>query len=118
MIVFDSKTGKFRDADTGRLRSDISGLLSSNARRQYKEFAGNVDVKEYRRKLGQKYHKPSEYVERKKKVVHIKGKLAESKRKRKVFEETEIMDYSDYMEEWLDDFDFVLEEEDTDLETP
>lgn len=115
MILFDEKTGKFRDAKTGRLRSDVSGLLSSSARRQYKKFAGNIDVSEYRRKLGQKFYKKSD----KPLVKKVKQKAVEKVRKRKgVFEETNITDFDSYINDWLKDFDFVLEEEDTDLETP
>jgi len=114
MIYFDTKTGKFRDSDTGRLRSDISGLLSSNARRQYREFAGNIDVKEYRRKLGQKNYVAPSYTQSKEKTNFRN----EPTKRKKEYEETSIKNYDDYISDWLEDFDFILDEDDTDLETP
>lgn len=115
MINFDSTTGKFRDSKTGRLRSDLAGLLSANARRQYKEFAGNIDLEEYRSNLGKKYYKPHETL-LVKKIQKLKP--GKSHKKRGVFEITDFTDFDDYINDWLEDFDFVLEEEDTDLETP
>lgn len=114
MIIFDESTGKFRDAKTGRLRSDVSGLLSSKARRQFKNFAGNVDVAEYRRKLGQRFYKPAENISKKKKAK-VKAKPIKN---RPIFVETNISKFESYINDWLENFNFVLDEEDTDMETP
>lgn len=117
MIIFDPKTGRFKDKETGNFRSDISGLLSSSGRRTFKEWGNEKTLEMYRKSLGKKYH--TEPIEKpRQKTVIIKGKVARGKRRSKKFEPTTIRNYQDYIDDWLDDFEFVLEEEDTDLETP
>lgn len=116
MITFDPKTGRFRD-EKG-FRSDISGLLSSSGRRTFKQWGNNKTLEMYRKSLGKKYYKEGEREPDRKKTVIIRGKVAEGKRRKKEFEPTDIKNYQDYIDDWLDDFEFVLEEDDTDLETP
>lgn len=115
MIVFDETTGKFRDSKTGRLRSDVSGLLSSNARRQFKKFAKKKSLDKYRSDLGKKHYKKPTKI---RVVKQPKQKVLKSKQNRNRFSQKAISNYEDYIDDWADDFDLFLEEDDIDLETP
>ena len=117
MIIFDIASGLFRDTETGRIRSDVSGLASSNARRQLlknKRRKPTLEfLKTYRKRINvQKLQKSKQSKTQRKKR---KKKL---KKKRAVFEETNHANYKEYIDGWLEDYDFIIEEEDTDLETP
>lgn len=112
MIIFDNKTARFRDADTGRLRSDLSGLLSSNARRQYREFSGNNDVALYRSNIGKKFHTDTP------RKVSKPFTVVRSNKKGKVFESAKTKKFDDYINGWLADFNFIADEDETDLDTP
>lgn len=114
MIIFDAKTGRFRDAETGLLKKDVSGLLSSYGRRSLKEAIGKQTLEEYRNKLAKGYYKPHE---RKPKKEEEKREKKPTK-KRAIIEPATTTDFDDYLTDWLETYDDLLQDEDTDLETP
>ena len=125
MIYYDPKTARFRDSTTGLYRTDISALVSSAARKQLQKLFKTksrekiwIKIEAKRALLGRKFS-----IGRKPVVVKFKnGTVVDKniglKKPKKFKDHPATNDFIDYLDEYLDEYDDLVLDEDTDLETP
>ena len=125
MIYYDTKTARFRDSNTGLYRTDISALVSSAARKQLQKLFKTksrekiwIKIEAKRQLLGRKFA-----IGKKTSIVKFKNGTVVSKketiqRPKKFKDKPSTSDFIDYLDEYLDEYDDLVLDEDTDLETP
>lgn len=125
MIYYEPKSARFRDSTTGLYRTDISALVSSAARKQLQTLFKTksrekiwIKIEARRQLLGRKFATGKKPGIVKFKNVPVVSKK-ESIQKPKQFKENPgTNDFIDYLESYLDEYDDLVLDEDTDLETP
>ena len=125
MIYYDPKTARFRDSTTGLYRTDISALLSSAARKQLQKLFKTknskkiwVKIEAQRNQLGKKFSvgkKPGVF---KSKNIELDDLTIVKQKPKRFKDKPSTNDFIEYLDEYLEDYDDLVLDEDTDLETP